>query len=78
VSDDPQRIVQELQRLGDRRRELRAAEREILDAVERLLPTARAAGISKREIARRTGVSRPWIEHLLREGSDRRSAGDTG
>lgn len=73
MSDDQARLTEELQRLGDRRREAQAVEREILDAIARLLPTALSAGISKREIARRTGLSRPWIDHLLKlnSGDDR-------
>jgi transcriptional regulator with XRE-family HTH domain len=36
------------------------------------VPLAIRAGISKHEIARLTGVSRPWINELLK-----RSSGDT-
>jgi transcriptional regulator with XRE-family HTH domain len=69
VPDDRDRLLEQLQAKGDRRREVQSAEREVLDEIAALLPAALSAGISKREIARRTGLSRPWIDHLL-EGED--------
>jgi hypothetical protein len=34
--------------------------------IARLLPAALDAGLSKREIARLAGVSRPWMDKVLR------------
>jgi hypothetical protein len=65
VDSDRERLRAQLQEHGDRRRAARAVEREQLDAIAALLPLALSAGISKREIARLTGVSRPWLEALI-------------
>jgi hypothetical protein len=63
-----------LQRLlnehGDRRRAARATDRRELSEIAKLVPVAIRAGISKHEIARLTGVSRPWINELLSRSSD--------
>jgi hypothetical protein len=64
VDGDGERLRAQLQRHGDRRRAARAVEREELEAIAALLPEALRAGISKREIARLTGVSRTWLEAL--------------
>ena len=64
VSSDRERLRTQLKKHGDRRRAARVVEREQLDAIARLLPQALRAGISKREIARLTGVSRTWLEAL--------------
>jgi hypothetical protein len=58
-------LIAALQRHGDRLRTARDAERDELDAIAELLPHAIEAGISKREIARLTGVGRPWIDRSL-------------
>jgi DNA invertase Pin-like site-specific DNA recombinase len=67
VNSDGERLRAQLQDHGDRRRAARAVEREQLQAIVRLLPQALSAGISKREIARLTGVSRTWIEALIQQ-----------
>jgi DNA invertase Pin-like site-specific DNA recombinase len=73
VDSDRDRLTEQLRVYGDRRRAARAVEREQLDAIAMLLPQALSLGISKREIARLTGVSRPWIEALIkRDASDAR------
>jgi predicted DNA-binding transcriptional regulator AlpA len=41
-----------------------------MQAIAKLLPDALAAGISKREITRLTGISRPWIERLIVHADD--------
>jgi DNA invertase Pin-like site-specific DNA recombinase len=73
VNSDRERLRAQLEEHGDRRRAARAVDREQLDAIAKLLPQALSAGISKREIARLTGVSRTWIEALTqRNASDAR------
>jgi hypothetical protein len=64
--DDPERLRAQLRQHGERRRAARQADRDELEAIAELLPEAMRAGISKREIERLTGVSRPWIDELLR------------
>lgn len=54
------------QALGAQVRGHLEADRDELEAIAELLPQAIRAGISKREIERLTGVSRPWIDRLLR------------
>jgi hypothetical protein len=58
-------LIAALRRHGDRLRAARDAERDELDAIAELLPRAIETGISKREIARLTGVGRPWIDRSL-------------
>jgi hypothetical protein len=65
VADDPDRLRVQLREHGERRRAAREKDREELQAIAELLPQAIRAGISKREIERLTGVSRPWIDRLL-------------
>jgi hypothetical protein len=40
-----------------------------MEAIVDLLPRALEAGITKREFSDLTGVSRPWIDALLRRQS---------
>jgi predicted DNA-binding transcriptional regulator AlpA len=42
-----------------------------MEAIVEMLPRALAAGITKREFSDLTGVSRPWIDALLRRQSGR-------
>jgi hypothetical protein len=70
VADDPERLREQLREHGQRRRAARETDREELRAIAELLPQAVDAGISKREIERLTGVSRPWIDQLLRGNGD--------
>ena len=73
MNSDAERLRAQLQEHGDRRRAARAVDREQLDAIATLLPEALNTGISKREITRLTGVSRTWIEALIkRDASDTR------
>jgi hypothetical protein len=70
VADDPERLRARLRDHGERRRAARQADRDELEAIAQLLPHALRAGISKREIERLTGVSRPWIDELLRRDQE--------
>jgi hypothetical protein len=65
MSDGADELRERLREHGDRRREAREADRREMQAIAELLPAALAAGISKREITRLTGISRPWIERLM-------------
>jgi hypothetical protein len=65
VESERDRLLKQLRGHGDRRRAAREVERQELEAIAALLPEALRFGISKREIARLTGVSRPWIEALI-------------
>jgi hypothetical protein len=66
-----ERLVAQLKEQGERRRAAQTAEREAVAAIGKLLPKALDAGISKREIARLTGLSRPWIDELLQRADGR-------
>jgi hypothetical protein len=59
------RLTQELQALGDRRRELRAAEAELRIKLRELIPEAVAAGVEISSLARTVGVSRPTVYAVL-------------
>lgn len=66
MADERERLAQELRRHGElRRRSLATAEQELVE-IASLLPAAFQAGITKAEIQRLTGVSRPTINALLR------------
>jgi hypothetical protein len=65
VNADRETLIAELRHHGDRLRATRHTERDELDAIAEMLPRAIEAGISKREIARLTGVGRPWIDRSL-------------
>jgi DNA-binding transcriptional regulator LsrR (DeoR family) len=67
VSDDRDRLLQELRQQADRRRDARVTARDALAEIAKLLPAAVDAGISKREISRQTGLSRVTIDGLLRQ-----------
>jgi hypothetical protein len=66
VHEDRESLLAQLDEHGQRRRAAHAAQQESMDAIASLLPRALNAGIPKREIARRTGLSRVWIDELLR------------
>jgi len=72
VTEDVERLSTELQERGARRLEAREIDREEVEAIAELLPRAIEAGIAKRDISRWTGLSRVWIDELLRRsvGSD--------
>ncbi len=71
VSGNRDALLARLAEEGDRRRTAQATERAAVEAIAKLIPRALNAGISKREISRCTGLSRPWIDELLqRHGSD--------
>jgi hypothetical protein len=62
---DREALIAELRRHGEQLRAARDAEGEELDAIAELLPLAIEAGITKVDIARLTGVGRPWINRTL-------------
>lgn len=64
-----ERLVTRLREHGDRRRAAEATSKQELKRIAKLIPTAIDAGITKREIARLTGVSRPTIDAILRRDS---------
>jgi hypothetical protein len=66
VTDEQERLRAELKAEGDRLRAAELASSEAHAAIAKLLPSAIEAGLSKREIARLTGVGRPWIDKTLR------------
>jgi hypothetical protein len=70
MSDATERLRAQLREHGDQRRQAREADRREMEAIAKLLPDALAAGISKREITRLTGISRPWIERLMANRED--------
>ena len=71
VSGDRDALLAQLAEEGDRRRTAQATERAAVEVIAQLIPQALNAGISKREISRCTGLSRPWIDELLRRhGAD--------
>ena len=65
MATDRETLLRELRSHGERLREARGIDRDELDAIAELLPRALDIGISKREIARLTGVGRPWIDREL-------------
>jgi DNA-binding transcriptional regulator LsrR (DeoR family) len=68
VSDQRDELLRQLgEHAESRRRALEDASAE-MEEIARLIPAAIEAGISKREISRRTGVSRTWIDELLDRG----------
>jgi hypothetical protein len=70
VTPDREHLLAEFERQAEIRRAAKASDREALDAIAALIPEAIAAGISKREISRRTGVSRVWMDEMLRRRAD--------
>jgi len=65
MPDDRERLIARLREHGDRRRTAEAASKNELDRIADLIPAAINAGVTKREIARLTGVSRPTIDAIL-------------
>jgi hypothetical protein len=66
VEDEAQRLLGQLEAHGARRLAARETDRSELAAIAELLPRAVELGIPKREISRVTGLSRVWIDELLR------------
>jgi hypothetical protein len=64
---DPEALRAELLAEGERLRAAQRADAQAHAAIARLLPAALEAGLSKREIARISGVSRPWMDKVLSE-----------
>lgn len=70
MSDDERELISaQLRVCGERLRQAQAADQAAHDAIVELLAQALAAGLSKREIARLTGVGRPWIDKSLRDNA---------
>jgi hypothetical protein len=67
MADERAKLRRQLQRHGERRRQSLDAADEALKEIADLLPSALEAGITKTEIQRLTGVSRPTIDALLGE-----------
>jgi DNA-binding transcriptional regulator LsrR (DeoR family) len=66
VNDEARRLLADLETHSARRRAARETDRQELAAIANLLPRAIQLGVTKREIARRTGLSRVTIDGLLR------------
>jgi hypothetical protein len=66
MSDSAAQLRRQLRRYGARRQQSLDAADQALAAIAGLLPDALEAGITKTEIQRLTGVSRPTIDALLR------------
>jgi hypothetical protein len=64
---DAEALRTELRELGERLRAAQDADAETHSQIARLLPAALDAGLSKREIARLSGASRPWMDKVLRD-----------
>jgi hypothetical protein len=67
MTDQRVELRRQLQRQAAKRRQSLDAAEEALKEIADLLPSALQAGITKIEIQRLTGVSRPTIDRLLRE-----------
>jgi hypothetical protein len=65
VSADPDSVRELLREHGDRLRIAERSRREEHAAIAELLFVAIDAGLNKSEIARLSGVSRPWIDRIL-------------
>jgi hypothetical protein len=65
VSDDRERLLEQLSDHAERRRDAQETATAEMAEIAKLIPAAIDAGISKREMSRRTGVSRTWIDRLL-------------
>lgn len=68
MADNREQLVTRLREHGDRRRAAQATSKQELERIAKLIPTALEAGITKRDIARLTGVSRPTIDAILKRG----------
>jgi hypothetical protein len=66
MTDERAKLRRELQRYAAKRRQSLEAAEVALKEIADLLPSALEAGITKLEIQRLTGVSRPTIDRLLR------------
>jgi hypothetical protein len=71
MTDVRERLIAQLREHGERRRAARAAADQELAAIAELLPDAIEAGITKVEIAKLSGVSRPTLDMLLARARDR-------
>jgi Fic family protein len=67
MTDERAKLRRQLQRHAAKRRQSLDAAEAALKEIADLLPFALEAGITKIEIQRLTGVSRPTIDRLLRE-----------
>jgi hypothetical protein len=67
MTDERAKLRRQLQRHAAKRRQSLDAADKALDEIANLLLPALQAGITKIEIQRLTGVSRPTIDRLLRE-----------
>jgi hypothetical protein len=67
MADDRAKLRRQLQRHGVRRRQALDVADQALQDIAELLPAALDAGITKTEMQRLTGVSRPTIDSLLRD-----------
>jgi hypothetical protein len=67
VTDERQRIARELQRHAAHRKKNLAAADDELAQIAKLLPAALRVGITKMDVHRLTGISRPTIDALLDE-----------
>lgn len=68
MADERERLKAELQKHGERRQAAEATSKAELERIAEVIPQALAAGITKVEIARLTGVSRPTIDAILDRG----------
>jgi hypothetical protein len=67
MPDERAKLRRQLQRHAAKRRQSLDTAEQALKEIADLLPSALEAGITKIEIQRLTGVSRPTIDRLLRE-----------
>lgn len=67
MPDERAKLRRQLQRHAAKRRKSLDAAEEALKEIAELLPSALDAGVTKLEIQRLTGVSRPTIDRLLHE-----------
>jgi hypothetical protein len=66
MTNERAKVRRELQSYAAKRRQSLDAAEAALNEIADLLPSALEAGITKLEIQRLTGVSRPTIDRLLR------------
>jgi hypothetical protein len=66
MADEVDDLIAALREHGARRLAAREIDQQEREAIERLLPRAVELGVAKRDISRWTGLSRVWIDELLR------------
>jgi hypothetical protein len=69
VPADPDSLRAQLEAHGELLRAADRSRRKEHAAIAELLPAAIEAGLTKREIARLSSVSRPWIDEILKRGN---------